>query len=389
MKIVDVCAFYSPTGGGVRTYVERKLAAAEALGHEVVIVAPGPERRVEARGAGRILTIPARQFPLDRNYHYFDDDDRLLATIDAERPDFLEASSPWRSAETIARWRGDAPRALVMHADPLAAYAYRWFGRVASRETINRHFGWFWNHLRRLDPAFDFVVTANRELGGRLSGGGLKHVVTVPMGVEPDLFSPAHRDAELRADLLALCNLPPDALLLIGVGRHAPEKRWPMVIDAVAAAGYALPVGLVLVGDGRSSDRSARAIGRNPHIAMLPAIADRHRLARLMASADALVHGCEAETFCMVAAEARASGVPVIVPDVGGAADHARGGGGLLYAAGDAASLAAAVRRFAADRRALGLAARASAPQSRTIDAHFADLFGLYASRVHAPRRAA
>jgi alpha-1,6-mannosyltransferase len=25
MRIVDVCAFYSPQGGGVRTYIEQKL----------------------------------------------------------------------------------------------------------------------------------------------------------------------------------------------------------------------------------------------------------------------------------------------------------------------------------------------------------------------------
>jgi alpha-1,6-mannosyltransferase len=32
MRIVDVCAFYTPEGGGVRTYVERKLAAAPRAG---------------------------------------------------------------------------------------------------------------------------------------------------------------------------------------------------------------------------------------------------------------------------------------------------------------------------------------------------------------------
>ena len=39
----------------------------------------------------------------------------------------------------VARWPGSAPRSLVMHADPLSAYAYRWFGRVASIATIDRH----------------------------------------------------------------------------------------------------------------------------------------------------------------------------------------------------------------------------------------------------------
>jgi len=41
MRIVDVCAFYTPAGGGVRTYVERKLKAAPAAGHEMIILAPG------------------------------------------------------------------------------------------------------------------------------------------------------------------------------------------------------------------------------------------------------------------------------------------------------------------------------------------------------------
>src|SRR5690606_2458914 len=45
VKIVDVCAFYAPRGGGVRTYVERKLAAGPRFGHEIVIVAPGAEYR--------------------------------------------------------------------------------------------------------------------------------------------------------------------------------------------------------------------------------------------------------------------------------------------------------------------------------------------------------
>ena len=53
MRITDVCAFYTPTGGGVRTYIDRKLAAGPAMGHDVTIVAPGEATRVEDRGPGR------------------------------------------------------------------------------------------------------------------------------------------------------------------------------------------------------------------------------------------------------------------------------------------------------------------------------------------------
>lgn len=43
MHIVDVCAFYTPHGGGVKTYVERKLRASMATGHRVTILAPARE----------------------------------------------------------------------------------------------------------------------------------------------------------------------------------------------------------------------------------------------------------------------------------------------------------------------------------------------------------
>jgi alpha-1,6-mannosyltransferase len=373
MRIVDVCAFYTPEGGGVRTYVDRKLAAAPAAGHELIVIAPGRENRVEHRGPGaRIEWLASPRFPLDRRYGYFADTAQLHAALDRLRPDVIEVSSPWRSASMVAGWQGDARRVLMMHADPLSAYAYRWFGGIAGRATIDRRFGWFWRHLRRLDRRFDAVMCASASLAERLTAGGLAHVVTNPMGVDPGIFSPTLRDADLRARLLAKCALPPSATLLIGVGRHAPEKRWPMVIDAVMAAGAQAPIGLLLIGDGRGRGRVERQIADNPHIRLLSPIRDRPALAHLMASADALVHGCEAETFCMVAAEARASGLPLIAPDAGGASDQARASGGLIYRAASSASAAEAILRFVADP------VRPDVAAIRTMDEHFAELLAHY-----------
>lgn len=380
MRIVDVCAFYAPRGGGVKTYVERKLRAGAQAGHEVIILAPSDSGQVVEAGGGRIVMLPARRFPLDRRYSYFDDEQSLHAMLDRLQPDLVEASSPWASAAMVARWQGRAPRALIMHADPLSAYAYRWFGPVLSREVIDRGFDWFWRHLRRLDDSFDLVVSASDSLSRRLEAGRLQHVVTLPMGVEPGHFTPARRNETLRARLLERCGLGTDATLLLGVGRHAPEKRWPMVIEAVTSAGYGKPVGLVLVGDGRDRARVRRAAANNPHIQLLAPMHDRSALAELLASADALVHGCEAETFCMVAAEARASGLPVIVPDEGGASDQARGGAGLFYHAGQADSLASAIIDFVNGNpeRQRGHACMLAA-SVMTMDEHFRRLFSAYA----------
>ena len=377
MKIVDVCAFLSPHGGGVKTYIEQKLAIGPRLGHEIVVIAPGDHDEVIERGPhARIVQLASPRFPLDRKYWYFDDEPRLHATLDREAPDFIEASSPWRSASMVGRWPGAAPRALVMHADPLSAYAYRWFGALLSRETIDRRFEMFWDHLRELGQAFDLVVCASGELQSRLAEGGVANTVLHPMGIEPGLFEPGRRDPEVRRQMLEVCDLPEDAHLLIAVGRLSPEKRWPMVVDAVAAASRSLPIGLVMLGSGRQKRRILAQIAGNPHIRILSPERNRTKFATLLASADALIHGCEAETFCMAAAEARACGVPVIVPDRGGAADHARDGAGLTYQAGNAQSAALAIVDFFSTVRPVP----PKAPDVVTMEDHFRRLFDAYAA---------
>lgn len=386
MRILDVCAFYTPHGGGVRTYVHRKMASAAAAGHEVVVLAPGErDGWRELPGGGILATIASPKLPVDRRYRFFSDEPALHRALDLWRPDVVEASSPWSSASMVARWSGAAKRSLVMHADPLSAYAYRWFGRVASVATIDRGFDRFWRHLRQLDSEMDAVLCASGELAGRLVAGGLSRVITLPMGVEPGIFSPHHRDAALREHILARCDLPPSATLLLGVGRFSAEKRWGMVIDAATAAGNVAPIGLVLVGDGRGR-RSLTTRADSPHVIVDDPIHDRRQLATLMASADALVHGCEAETFCMVAAEAAASGLPIIAPDRGGAADHVRLPG-RHYRATDSGSLRDVMVEFAgarAERSTLG-----SSLRTRTMDEHFAELFTLYAGLGSPARMAA
>lgn len=274
----------------------------------------------------------------------------------------------------VARWQGQVPRSLIMHADPLSAYCYRWFEPLFNRTTIDRGFEPFWAHLRELGQSFDHVVCASQELRDRLAKGGVANTALHPMGIEEGAFTSARAERKVRRDLLRACGLPETAHLLIGVGRLSPEKRWPMVVDAVTAASHGLPLGMVLLGQGKQRSRILRRIRGNPHIRLMAPIHDRARFATLLASADALIHGCEAETFCMAAAEARASGVPVIVPDRGGACDHARDGGGLAYRAGSALSAAQAIKGLFE-----GAWSRpATSPRVVTVREHFAKLFTEY-----------
>jgi alpha-1,6-mannosyltransferase len=379
MRIVDVSAFYAPSGGGVRTYVDAKLKAAARFGHEVIVIAPGKEYATVHRGPGAVLvTIPSPKLPVDRRYRYFNDERALHAELDAWRPDHVEASSPWSSATMVGRWQGAASRSLVMHSDPLAAYAYRWLGGIASRDRIDRCFGWFWSHLRGLGRMYDVVVCSNSQLTERLRTGGLGNSETLPMGVEQGLFSPKLRSSDLREAALGRLGLDPSSVLLLGAGRFSAEKRWDMVMRAVGQCAGRHSVGLLLVGDGRKRQTLEMLGERLPNVAVMPKVTDRHELARLMASADALVHGCEAETFCMVAAEARASGIPLIVPDRGAAVDQLVRGGGAVYRSANERSLQRAIERFIDRGPELQRAAAVRGSRVRSMDEHFAELFERY-----------
>ena len=388
MHIVDISALYSPNGGGIRTYTQRKLRIADRLGQQLTVIVPGAEAATEVFGNARLITVPSPRFPLDRNYFYFENDAVIHAALTREQPDFIEASSPWGSASAVAAWPGKAPRALIMHADPLSAWAYRWLENLVSRQTIDRGFDWFWRHLLRLDAVFDMVVCASPSYASRLVAGGLKRTVTLPMGVEPGLFSPALRDPALRGRLLERCQIAESGTLILGVGRLSPDKRWPMLVAGAMAAGYSRPLGMVIVGDGLGRAAVVRAVGENPHIQLLSPIADRPEIARLYASADLLLAGSGAETFGMVMAEARASGLPIIVPDEGAAYDQLVPGQGLAYASGDAASVAITIGEALSRLPALREAAVLGAAAVPTMDAHFANLFAAY-ERLAAGKRVA
>ena len=93
----------------------------------------------------------------------------------------------------------------------------------------------------------------------------------------------------------------------------------------------------------------------------------------LYASADLLIHGSGAETYGLVVAEAIASGLPVVVPNVGGAADLATGGRGRTYPLGDAVACAAAILETVASESWVG------GPRGPShSDDHFVELFALY-----------
>lgn len=380
MRIVDVAEFYAPNGGGVRTYIDRKFTAAAEAGHELYVIAPGPKDGFEPRDAGGVHWVESPGLPFDPNYWMFARAAPVHALLDRLRPDLVEASSPWRGAWIVAGWPHLATRVMFVHADPVASYPQRWLAPHVRPDRVDQLFEPYWAYHRALATQFDSSVAGSVWLGARLSAHGVKAVDTVPLGAETSAFSPSLRDPTLRIRLLADCGLPESGRILLGVGRHHPQKRWPMIAAAAAAAHTPEnPVGLILLGDGYDRARVERAAARHPHVRLMQPTRDRQAVAALFASVDALIHGSESETFGLVVAEAAASGLPVIAPDRGACAELAAAEARETYRSADVRSATAAIRRLLArDPAELRAAAAAGASRVRSDSAHYTELFTHY-----------
>jgi alpha-1,6-mannosyltransferase len=382
VKIVDISGFYSELGGGVRSYVHQKLDAAARLGHDVTIVAPGARERTERRDGGKIVWVPSPPMPFDANYRMFWRSEDAIRVLEEEQPDVVEGSSTWRGGWIAGRWSGAAVKSLIFHQDFVAAYAHTLLDARLSHAAIDRLFSSYWHYVARLSQCFDITIAGGEWLAARLASFGIRNPVAVPLGVEHGRFSPARRDERLRRELMNQCGIGPDGLLLLAVGRFHPEKRHGVIIDGFAKARRTRPgLGLVLVGDGLRREAVAKAAGRVGGIHMLGAVSDRGLMARLYASADLLVHGSGAETYGLVVAEAIASGLPVVVPDSGGASDFASRARCAVYPAGNSGACAAAILRLLASADA-SVTGPYGGGSVRSADEHFEALFGLYQDMI-------
>ncbi len=355
MHIVDITLFFAPHSGGVKRYLlakHRHYAARADVRHSLLV--PGCETRQIESG---VFAQASFRIPGGGGYRLPLRPARWRRAIEALRPDVIEVGDPYHlawAALDAARTTG-ALTAAFCHSDLPRMLSCR-FGRYAGRAADA--------YLRKLYANFDLVQAPSRLIAQRLRASGIERIVVQPLGVDGDLFHPSRRDRALRGEL----GLPDAARVLIFAGRMAHEKRIALLLEAVAKLGA--PYHLLLVGGAARRRLSATAT-------LLPYEQDSLRLARLLASADVLVHAGAQETFGMIAIEAMACGLPVVGVRGGALPELIDDSVGALAEVDDAPALCAAIEKvYSGDLSRLGLAARARIEQrytwTRTFDLQFA-----------------
>jgi alpha-1,6-mannosyltransferase len=320
--------------------------------------------------------------PYDHTYHLLGRLDKVRHRVLKEGPDVLEAHSPYLgAAAVVACGRGTTRiRTAFWHADHLGTYVEPALTAALGSRLGQAVAGPLRAGIRALLAPFDATFVASRTQAERLRAAEVQNVVLARFGVDVETFTPRARSQAARNEWLD--GADPHATLLVGVGRFAFEKRWDVVLEAFARVRERRAAVLVLFGDGPERERLRRAAP--PGVRFAGFEKDRRRLAAALASADVLVHGCPYETFGLGIAEAIACGLPVVVPDAGGARESVDAACGEVYESLDATACAAAIERLLArDLHELRARALEAAGRAPTVAQHFAQVLASYADMRH------
>ena len=329
-RICDVALFYAPRSGGIRTYLDAKVAHAAATGafeHHVIV--PGREERHE----GGRHTLPSIALTASNGYRLPFGVRRLEQTLARIRPDVVLLHDPfWGPVNVTRAAHRLGAKVVAVHHGSSELDAAGLPGPDGLYAPLLR--AW----LRRAYRSADAVMSV--------------------VDPHPD----CGRDADLPLRLGVDAAFRPQSSVERGdhvlyVGRLAREKGVLELLEAAARSRE--PWELRLVGSGPLEEQlRARAAryGIAHRVSFAPFVADREQLARLYAAARCVVMPGVHETFGLVGLEAAASGARVVAcstaPSAGecGALAH-------RFAPGDVHGLVEAIADARCERQDLASAA--------------------------------
>ncbi|HEY8903056.1 MAG TPA: glycosyltransferase, partial [Chthoniobacterales bacterium] len=314
MKYCDLTQFYSPVSGGVRRYIEQKVAFLRSRrpDDEHILIVPGARTEKIGDAQSRIYTIESPLVSRTSRYRMLLKLHIVEEILERERPNLIESGDPYQVAwKAVTSGRALGIPAIGFYHSHFPEATIRsiskFFGRTATEiacEASRRY-------IRALYNKFERTVVPSPALAELLRNWGVENISNTDLGVDVDVFTPEGRgDPAIRASL----GIPADSILLLYVGRLAPEKNVKTLFAAIELLHAKSPgqFHLLAVGDGtrRADLESAReATGA---VSWLPYCGNAEELAQIYRAADVFVHPGILETFGLVTLETQACGTPVV-----------------------------------------------------------------------------
>ena len=345
----------SLTHGGAERHTITLLNRLAQRGHEchAAYVQDNANQLERLEGAASVECLHAQRY-LD-----FKAIKRLGVLLSRIRPSAVIAANPYAmlyAALALRQSELNAPLMVTFHTTLLAG-AKQWLQMLYYRPL-------FW-----ASDCLVFVCEAQRRHWfKRLVSGRSNRVIH--NGVDPEHWrSPG---VEARTRMRRVLGLA-DGDYAIGMcAVFRPEKNHLQLVEAIARLrARGIPARALLIGDGPMRP-AIEARARDLGVASDVLIAGFHQDVRpLLAASDVVaLPSTSVETFSLAALEAMALGRPVVLSEIGGAAEMVRPGeNGFLFPAHDTPALVASLAALAdpAARERMGAAART------TVEARFSE----------------
>jgi alpha-1,6-mannosyltransferase len=311
MKVCDLTQFYSPFSGGVKRYLEEKRKCANALGHQHLLIVPGPKSEKIETPSSKTFLIGSPLVSRTSRYRALLNLNAVEEILEREKPDVIESSDPYQVAwKAIAS--GEALRIPVVgfyHSHFPEAYlrtTMKYLGETATNvmmQVAKDYVRNLYNHFRKT-----FVPSTG--LAQVLSDWGVENIVLCELGVDTTVFIRASDKFTTRIEF----DIPKDRIVLLYIGRLAPEKNVKALFQAFDLLHSEAPgrFHLFVVGDGHYRDDLIELQKETGAVTWLRYSSDQSMLAKIYRAADLFVHPGVQETFGLVALESQACGTPVV-----------------------------------------------------------------------------
>ncbi len=331
MRILYISDVYFPRVNGVSTSIRTFRRELQALGHEIVVVAPEyPQQAVN--GEDGIIRIAARNIPMDPEDRLMRGDalGTLPAALGGQPFDLVHIQTPFAAHYAglrIAR-ELELPCVATYHTF-FEEYLYHYvpFAPRALMRALAREFS------RRQGNQVDALVVPSRAMHEALTNYGVTSPMTIlPTGVRLEELAGGDGAAFRRAH-----DIPPERPLLVHIGRVAFEKNIDFLLYTLLRVRSRHPDAMLLIaGEGPALphlQKLARSLLLEDSVKFVGYLDRASTLLDCYRAGDVFVFASRTETQGLVLLEAMALGVPVVALSEMGTRDILDAGRGALVAA--------------------------------------------------------
>ena len=308
-RIAHIANMYGPKSGGLKTAM-RELSNEYALrGHQVLLVVPGAKNEYSKTGEITTISVAAPRIPLSGGYRIILNTGAVIDILKNFDPEVLEVSDRTTLLH-VARWARRREIPTVFFAHERIDGVVRAFGKlIPFKNFLTRRWNIFTaKSVDRIVATTNFAAGEFVDLGMQISNTYSSHLVSIPLGVDLEVFDPSNRYPE--NDLYG--NLP--GQFLLACTRLSKEKDPLFILEiARSLADFGIDTPIVIAGSGPLEKKIAQIIdSEDLNVILLGFVADKDFLATLMSQASIFLAVGPIETFGLAALESLASGTPVI-----------------------------------------------------------------------------